>query len=364
MQFLIAKTMKKIINNILYFILIQFGILIGEPITKVIKSYSIIQNFGTETRELSHSTIVRYNSKNQLLDSTLYIHNVPLSKKYSYIDFKDRRSLQKLEGIERLMHFKYEYNLEGDLVSKRLYGSSNDSLKWKEFYKYFSNGNLWKIIRIDPSKVNVSNKLEGLLYDNNNMPWGESFDYDENGKIKEHREFYAGFVIEHTIYDIDSNGAIIIKEENYDPSIMKKTTYSYDNNGNINEIIYSRRGYSIGSEKYEYYQEGQIKKIMYFDMNGDLEKTVTKLFENKMSRETKIITDSTKKLIRRIESRNNSQNKPIIQAMFDNKSRLLQKKTIGYDKVGRLSRIHDYDMLKPSEGGKPILINIITYEYD
>ena len=26
--------------------------------------------------------------------------------------------------------------------------------------------------------------------------------------------------------------------------------------------------------------------------------------------------------------------------------------------------VHDYDMLKPSEAGKPILINIITYEYD
>ena len=44
--------------------------------------------------------------------------------------------------------------------------------------------------------------------------------------------------------------------------------------------------------------------------------------------------------------------------------RLIQKKTIGYDSVGRLSRIHDYDMLKPGENGNPILINIITYEYD
>ncbi len=356
--------MKKIINKILCFILIQFVLLIGRPNTKVIKSYSITQNFGTEIRELSHSTVVRYNSKNQLLDSTLYIHNIPLSKKYSYIDYKDRRSLQKLEGVERLMHFTYEYSLEGNLVSRELYGSSNDSLKWVEFYKYYSNGNLWKVIRFDPSKVNASNKLESLLIDNHNMPWGESFDYSDNGKIKEHKEFYGGFVIEHTIYDTDSSGAIIIKEENYDPSIMRKTTYSYDDNGNISEIINSRRGYSVGSKKYQYYDEGRVNKIIHFDINGNLEKTVTKLYEDDISRETKIITDSTKKLIRRIESRKNSKNKPIIQATFDNKSRLLQKKTIGYDKVGRLSRIHDYDMLKPSEGGKPILINIITYEYD
>ena len=170
--------MCNLINKILCLILFQFVILVGGSNTKVIKSYSISKNFGTETRELSQSTIVRYNSKKQLLDSTLYIHNIPLSKKYSYIDFKDRRSLQKLEGVERLMHFKYEYNLEGNLVSKQLYGSKDDSLKWKEFYKYYSNGKFWKIIRFDPSKVNASNKLEGLLVNDKNMPWGESFDYD------------------------------------------------------------------------------------------------------------------------------------------------------------------------------------------
>ena len=109
------------INKILCLVLFQFVALVGASNTKVIKSYSISKNFGTETRELSQSTIVRYNSKKQLLDSTLYIHNIPLSKKYSYLDFKDRRSLKKLEGVERLMHFKYEYNLEGNLVSKQLF---------------------------------------------------------------------------------------------------------------------------------------------------------------------------------------------------------------------------------------------------
>ena len=87
------------------------------------------------------------------------------------------------------MHFKYEYNLGGQLVSKQLYGSSDDSLKWKEFYKYYSNGNLWKIVRFDPSKVNISNKLSGLSNDNKNMPWGESFEYNDNGRIEEHKVF-------------------------------------------------------------------------------------------------------------------------------------------------------------------------------
>ena len=356
--------MKKSSNIIPYLILASGIFLFAKPSTKIIKSYSITQNFGTETRELSQSTVVKYNSKNQLVDSTLYVHNVPLSKKYDYIDFKDRQFLQKIDGLERLMHFKYEYNLGGQLVSKQLYGASDDSLRWNEFYKYYSNGNLWKIVRFDPSKVNMSNKLSGLSSDDKNMPWGESFEYNDNGSIEEHREFYAGFIIEHTVYDTDSSGSIIIKEENFDPSIMKKTTYSYNNNGDISEIINSRRGYSINSEIYEYDISGRISSVTHYNMNGDLEKTVTHLYDDALGRKTKIITDKSKKLIRRIETRNNSQNKKIIQATFDSKSRLTQKKTIGYDKDGHLQRIHDYDMLKPSEAGEPILINIITYEYD
>ena len=356
--------MNKIVNQFLLLLLVPSFIVFGRNNTKTIKSYNISQNFGTETRELSQSTIVRYNSKRQTLDSTIYVHNIPLSKKYSYIDYKNRQSLQKLEGIERLMHFKYDYNIGEKLVAKHLYSSNDDSLKWREFYKYYSNGNLWKIIRFDPSKVNMSNKLEGLDTDNKNMPWGESFDYNDDGKIKEHKEFYAGFIIEHTVYDKDSSGNIFVKEENFDPSIMKKITYSYNNAGKVNQIINSRRGYSIGSEKIDYDKTGRVSRTTHYNMDGDLEKTITNIYDEKAGRETKIITDASKKLIRRIEYRNNSLNKKIIQATFDDKSRLIQKKTIGYDKHGNMARIHDYDMLKPSAKGKPILINIITYEYD
>ena len=356
--------MNNIARHLLLLLIMPTFIVFGKNNSKIIKSYSISQNFGTETRELSQSTIVRYNSKQKAIDSTIYIHNIPLSEKYKYIDFKNRQSLQKLEGIERLMHFKYDYNLVGQRVSKYLYSSNDDSLKWREFYKYYSNGNLWKTIRFDPSKVNMSNKLDGLDIDNENMPWGESFDYSDDGRIKEHKEFYAGFVIEHTVYDQDSSRNIFVKEENFDPSIMKKITYSYNDNGRVDQIINSRRGYSIGSEKYEYDSSGKISTIIHFNMDGNLEKTITHLYDEKLGRETKIITDASKSLIRRIEYRNNSQNKKVIQATFDDKSRLIQKKIIGYNKNGSMARVHDYDMLKPSEAGEPILINIITYEYD
>ncbi len=350
---------------ITHFFVLFFSYSYGGINTKITKTYTITRSFGVETRELTQSTFVNYDSQNKITDSTLYIHNIPLSQKYDYINFNDRKSLKKLEGIERLMHFKYDYNLEGKLVSKDLYGKNNDSLKWREFYKYLSNGKLWKIIRFDPSKVHPNNKIDGLNpEDLSNMPWGETYSYDDSGKIKEHKEFYAGYIIESTIYNTDSNGTLMVEKENFDPSLMIKKTFSYNDIGEVEEIIDSRRGFAFGSKSFEYDKFGRKLKITYYDQDGSLEKTSTYLYNNHESRKTEIITDPSKKLIRRIETKVNSKNKKIIEATFDGKSRLIQKKTMGYNKDGRLSRVHDYDMLKPGENGKPILISIITYEYD
>ena len=72
------------------FLLFIYSFLFGEISTKTIKTYTIARSFGVETRELAQSTFVKYDSKNRVTDSTLYIHNIPLSKKYSYIKiYKD-----------------------------------------------------------------------------------------------------------------------------------------------------------------------------------------------------------------------------------------------------------------------------------
>ena len=103
--------------------------------TITIRSYTISKNFGTETRELTRSTFIRYNKNNQLLDSTLYIHNIPLTEKYSYIDFNDRYSLKKIKGIERIMHFKFDYNIKGKLVSKTLFFRKGSFKQWANLDK-------------------------------------------------------------------------------------------------------------------------------------------------------------------------------------------------------------------------------------
>ena len=85
---------------ITHFFVIFYSFSFGELNTKTIKTYTITNSFGVETRELTQSTFVRYNPKSKIKDSTLYIHDIPLSEKYSYVNFNDRSSLKKLEGIE------------------------------------------------------------------------------------------------------------------------------------------------------------------------------------------------------------------------------------------------------------------------
>jgi len=359
---------KKITDlKLIYYIFVFYfclSIPFGKEIkTKTIRTYQISRNFGTETRELTQSTFVRYNKK-KVIDSTLYLHNIPLSEKFSYIDYNDRKSLKKLKGVERLLHFKYKYNTSGQLVFKALYGNNDTSLKWKEFYKYYTNGNLWKLIKFDPTKVNPENFVPNSDSTNNKMPWGESFLYNSDGVVQKHDEFYDGYILESTEYDLDSNGSIIIKSENFDPSIMNKTTFSYNGNDRLIEKIQSSSGFSIGSETYEYDKLGRKIKINYYSQNGVLEKSLSFIYNDTENRITKILTNASKKLLQRDEIKNNLNNKSVIEAVFDGKSRLIQKKNIGYDQNGRIYRIHNYDMLKPGESGKPILISIITYDYN
>ena len=55
-------SMKSIIF-LLHLSIFISSFLTGAIKTKTIKTYTISRNFGTETRELSRSTFVRYNSK-------------------------------------------------------------------------------------------------------------------------------------------------------------------------------------------------------------------------------------------------------------------------------------------------------------
>jgi len=53
-----------------------------------------------------------------------------------------------------------------------------------------------------------------------------------------------------------------------------------------------------------------------------------------------------------------------VEAHFDDKSHLIQKRTLTYDLKGWLIQINDYDMLRPGKDDEIIPISVITYEYE
>ena len=332
--------------------------------TKTVKTYSISQSFGTETRELEYSTVVRYNNNNQILDSTLYVHNIPLKKKYAYVSGpRSGTRLIRTHKRQLLMQFKYEYDLSWQLVSKALY-TEEDSLKCKEFNKFDELMRIRKKIRFDPSKaINIEKSYS--VKNSNHLTWGEIFSYDSTGSILEHKELYDGFVIEITTYRIDSTGFHNKEQEYFDPSLMFRTTYTYNDSGSLNEeISVERFGRAHESKNYEYDLYGRNIKVNTFQSEGILTETLNRIYHDTKSRITEIQADSSKKLISRTETYLNQYQQPIIEEYFDNKSRLTQRRNISYDAKGWLIQIHNYDMLRPGKDDETIPISEITYEYE
>ncbi|SVA07175.1 uncharacterized protein METZ01_LOCUS60029 [marine metagenome] len=332
--------------------------------TMTVKTYSITQNFGTETRELEHSTVVRYNSNDRILDSTLYAHNIPLNSKYAYVSGpRDGVRLLRTHNRDLLMQFKYEYDLNGQLVSRALH-TQKDSLKWKEFYKFDELMRIQKRIRFDPSRA-INNKKGQSAKDPGHLVWGEIFSYDSTGLVLEHKELYDGFVIEITTYRIDSLGNSNKNQEYFDPSLMFRTTYKYNPSGSLkDEISVGRFGRAFKSKNYEYDLYGRNIKVNTFQSDGILIETLNRVYHDTESRITEIQVDSSKKLISRREIHLNRYQRPVVEEHFDDKSRLIQRRNMSYDSKGWLIQIHDYNMLRPGKDDEIIPISIITYEYE
>lgn len=197
------------------------------------------------------------------------------------------------------------------------------------------------------------------------MGWGEVFSYDQTGLILEHKELYDGFVIEITTYRIDSLGVRNKEQEYFDPSLMSRTTYAYNPSRSLKEeISIGQFGQAIKSKSYEYDLYGRNIKVNTFWSDGTLMETLSRIYHDTESRITEILADSSKKLISRKEIRVDQYQRHIVEAHFDDKSHLIQKRTMTYDLKGWLIQINDYDMLRPGKDDEIIPISVITYEYE
>ena len=98
--------------------------LFGETIT--IKFFHVFNSFGVETQELKNSIIINYDKKGFMVDSTVYTHTLPLSKKYVYVlGLDEGLKLQRKYDKEMVLSYRFENDSGGKRMSTTLFGAGD-----------------------------------------------------------------------------------------------------------------------------------------------------------------------------------------------------------------------------------------------
>ena len=332
--------------------------------TVTVKVYHVFESFGEEIQELKYSTIMNFNTKGLMIDSTIYTHTIPLAKKYVYISGEDEGlKLKRTYDKEVVLSYQFEYDEFKQKLSTTLYGS-NDSLYWKEYYKYDDNNFLYKQIRHDPKKAinteTIGNDKDGK------MIWAEQYVYNKNATGFEHKELYDNYSLTISSYVFDSLKTPIKIKEYFDPSVIFQTIFFHNEEGMLtHEISTGRLGSSLGSKTYEYDRLGRKTKTTIFNEKGAIEKTYDTVFDDESHVFYDYYSDSLVNFSSIKETRLDSKGRTYIEAILDGQDRLLEKNVFYYDERDRIVEIKKYDMLRRnvSEDYK-VPIRVHTYEYD
>ena len=332
--------------------------------TITIKVYHIFESFGTETQELKYSTIMKYDIKGMMIDSTIYSHNIPLSKKYVYIAGEDEGlKLKRTYDKEIILSYQFEYDELKRKISTTLYGS-NDSLYWKEYYKYDDNNFLYKQIRYNPKKA-INPEMVGYEKDGD-LIWAEQFIYNTNGTGFEHKELYNNYNLSITSYLFDSLKTPIKDNEYFDPSVIFQTIFFHNEKGKLtHEVTTGRLGSSLGSKTYEYDTLNRKTKTTVYNEKGGIEKTYDTVFDDESHVFYDYYSDSLVNFSTIKETRLDSKGRTYIEAILDGQDRLLEKNVFYYDENEKIIEIKKYDMIRrnASEDYK-VPMKVHTYEYD
>lgn len=354
---------KLYIHTGILFLLIYSPIQMKTKST-TIRQYAIFKSFGAENQELKNSIVVNYNRIGQKIDSTLYSHSIPLSKRYIYVTGPDEGvKLEKTYDKEVILSYRFSYNLDGNRISTELFGIE-DTLFWKEYNKYDRENRIVKKIRYSPGKaINIEKTHEkerpGKLI------WGENYNYDSTGTILKKEEVYDGYILEATTFDIDSLGIPKKRGEYFDPSVIFRTIYFHNEFGQlINEITTERLGKSQESKSHKYDGLGRRIKTIIYNSDGLPIKKVNKVYLELDLRISETHTDSSGSILSEIETRLDQENRPFVQAIIDEKGRLTEKRVFKYDFQGRIVSLKSYDMLRRGKDDQEIPITIMTYEYE
>ena len=115
-----------------------------------IKLFHIFESFGTQTQELKNSVIINFDSNGFVVDSAIYSHTLPLSEKYVYVSGPNEGlKLRRNYDEEMILSYRFENDKQGNRISTELFGTG-DSLYWRQYQKFDSNGKIIKRIRYKP----------------------------------------------------------------------------------------------------------------------------------------------------------------------------------------------------------------------
>ena len=330
-----------------------------------IKVFHVFESFGTQTEDLKNSIEINYNNNNLMIDSTIYSHIIPLSKKYIYITGEhEGLRLQHKYDKTTILSYQFEYDNHKNRISTTLYGT-NDSLYWKEFHKYDDMGKIIKTIRYDPKEA-INTEMIGENDDPGQLIWAETYKFSDIDNSFELKEMYDNYCLVISKYHLDSTNTPRKIAEYFDPSVLFQTTFFHDENGLlVHEVSVGHFGQSIGSRTYDYDDSGRKIKETVYNAQGKVQEMTSIVFNDDSIISYDYFSDSLLILSSVKELLLDSFGRPYIETITDGDERVIEKNVYYYDDVDRINKIKNYDMIRRGlEKGKKIPVKVRTYEYD
>jgi len=347
-----------------FFCNLMIATLMGNKST-TIKLFHVFESFGTQTQELKNSVIINFDSNGFIVDSTIYSHTLPLSEKYVYVSgpnegLKLRRNYDK----EMILSYRFENDKKGNRISTELFGTG-DSLYWRQYQKFDSNGKIIKRIRYNPIEAINPEMVFGEEH-SESMIWGENYSYDSTGNVLEHREVYDNYILVVTNFKINQKETPKEISQYFDPSVIFQTIFFHNDLGElVEEKSVGRLGQSLGSKIYKYDILGRRVSTTSYNEEGTVEKVYNTFYDDENFKTYDYYSDSNVKLNSIREVLLDNQGRKYVETILDGQDRVLEKNVYLYDNKERIKEIKSYDMLRRGREGKDeIPIRVSTYEYD
>ena len=297
--------------------------LVGNKAT-TIKVFHVFESFGTQTQELKNSVVVKFNSNGFVVDSTIYSHTLPLSEKYVYVSGPNEGlKLRRNYDEEMILSYRFENDKQGNRIRTELFGTG-DSLYWRQYQKFDSNGKIIKRIRYNPIEAINPEMIYGEDH-SESMIWGEDYSYDSTGTLLEHKEVYDNYILVITNFKVDQKETPKQLSQYFDPSVIFQTIFFHNDLGElVEEESVGRLGQSLGSKIYKYDILGRRVSTTSYNEEGTVEKIYNTVYDDENFKTYDYYSDSNVKLNSIREVLLDNQGRKYVETIMDGQDRVLE----------------------------------------